>query len=140
MVRLFATLSHVAQARLRHAGRRAALRGALIGGGVLAALGCIAFALAAATVALAARVGTVEALAIMAAGALVLVLVFLGALALEARRHRRLRARRADLDRELYRAAAVSMMPSRAPSRPVIGLGLVALGALLVLARRGERD
>ena len=90
MVRLFATLSHVAQARLRHAGRRAALRGALIGGGVLAALGCIAFALAAATVALAARVGIVEALAIMAAGALVLVLVFLGALALEARRHRRL--------------------------------------------------
>ena len=140
MARLFATLSHVAQARLRHAGRRAALRGALIGGGVLAALVCIGFALAAATVALAARVGTIEALAIMAAGALAVVLIFLGVLGLEARRHRRLQARRADLDRELFRAAAISMVPNRAPSRPVVGLGLVALGALLVLARRGDRD
>ena len=139
-MRLFATLSHVAQARLRHAGRRAALRGGLIGGGVLAALVCIGFALAAATVALAARVGTIEALAIMAAGALAVVLIFLGVLGLEARRHRRLRARRADLDRELVRAAAISMVPNRAPSRPVVGLGLVALGALLVLARRGDRD
>ena len=85
---------------------------ALIGGGVLAALVCIGFALAAATVALAARVGIIEALAIMAAGALVVVLIFLGVLGLEARRHRRLRARRADLDRELYRAAALSMMPT----------------------------
>ena len=140
MARLFATLSQVAQARLRHAGRRAALRGALIGGCVLAALVALGFALAAAAVALAARVGTVEALAIMAAGAVVVVLIFLIALAIETRRHRRLQLRRATLDRELYRAAAVSMMPSRAPSRPVVGLGLVALGALLVLARRDDRD
>ena len=87
--------------------------------------------------ALAARVGLIEALAIMAGGALVLVLLFVGALAWEARRHRRYAARRAALDREFVRAAALSMVPSRAPSRAVVGLGLVALGALLVLLRHG---
>lgn len=135
---LFASVSRIAEARVRNAGRRLGLRAALIGGAVLCALVCIGFALAAATVALAARVGTIEALAIMAGGALVLVLVFIGILAWEARRHRRLAARRAALDREFLRAAALSMVPQRAPSRPIVGFGLVALGAMLVLLRRGD--
>ena len=74
----------------------------------------------------------------MAGGALVLVLILLAALAMEARRHRRPAVRRAELDRQLYRAAALSIFPYRAPSRPVLGLGLVVLGALLVLVRRRD--
>ena len=139
VARLFATVTRIAETRLRNVGRRAALRAGLIGGCVLAALLCLAFALAAATVALADRYGTINALAIMAAGALVLLLILLGVLAWERRRHRQLAARRAVLDREVARAAAVSLMAGTRPSRPVLGLGLVALGALLVLIRR-DRD
>lgn len=141
MPRLFATVARAAETRLRNIGRRAALRGALMAGCVAAALACVGFALAAAAVALADRVGTIEALAIMAGGALVVVLILLAILALEARQHRRLAARRAALDQQMFRAAALSMMPSRAPSRPALGLGLVALGSLLVLLRRdGDKD
>jgi hypothetical protein len=136
VARLLATLQNVAEARLRYAGRRALVRASLIGGCVLGALLCLGFALAAITVALADAVGIMAALAIMAIAALVLILILLTALSIEARRHRARAARRSQLDREFYRTAALSMMPSRAPSRPVIGLGLVALGALLVLARR----
>jgi hypothetical protein len=140
VARLFATVARVAEARVRNIGRRAAVRAGLIGGCILAALVCLGFVLAAGTVALAEQVGLLNALAIMAGGALLFVLILLGALELESRRHRRYAARRADLDRQLYRAAALSAIPTRAPSRPVIGLGLVALGSLLVLARRGRRD
>jgi len=138
VARLFATVSRVAQARIRHIGQRASLRAALYAGCVVAALLCVGFALAAATAALADRVGIINALAIMAGGALVILLILLAVLAIEARRHRRLAASRAQLDRELYRAAALSMVPSHAPSRPTLGLGLVALGALLVLLRRKD--
>lgn len=140
MPRLFATVSRVAQARARQIGRRAVLRGSLIAGCALSALLCIGFAVAALTVALAREVGPIAALAIMATGALALILVFLGLLALETRRHRRHAVQRANLDRQLYRAAALSVVPDRAPSRSVVGLGLVALGALLVLARRSGDD
>ena len=93
----------------------------------------------AATMALAERFGTINALAIMAGGALVVLFLLLAALAWEDRRHRRLAARRAALDRELARAAALSLVGDARPSRPVIGLGLVAIGALMVLLRR-DRD
>ena len=83
VARLFATVSRVAEARVRNIGRRAALRAALIGGCVLAALLCLGFALIAATVALADRFGTINALAIMAGGALVVLLILLAALAWE---------------------------------------------------------
>jgi hypothetical protein len=84
--------------------------------------------------------GLRDALAVVAAGGLALVVILLGVLALEARRHRRLAARRHAVDRELYRAAALAAMPSRLPSRSATGLGLVALGTLLVLLRdRGDR-
>ena len=63
--------TRVAEARVRNIGRRAALRAALIGGAWWRRCICIGFALAAATVALAERVGTINALAIMAGGALV---------------------------------------------------------------------
>jgi len=138
VARLFPTLTRVVEARVRHATRRLSLRAALAGGAILCALLCVGFALAAATVALANRVGVIEALAIMAGGALLFVLILAGALAWEARRHRRLAARRAALDRQLFQAAAVSMVPGRAPSRSMLGLGLVAVGALLVLIRRRD--
>ena len=75
----------------------------------------------------------------MAGGALVVLLILLAALAWEERRHRRLAARRAALDRQLARAAALSLVGGARPSRPMLGLGLVALGALMVLLRR-DRD
>jgi MYXO-CTERM domain-containing protein len=136
MARLFATVARVAEARINNLGRRAALRGSLMACAVLAALFCLGFVLMAATVALAERVGLINALWIMAVGALVLALAFLVALRIEARNHRRTAARRAELDRQLFQAAALSMIPTHAPSRPVLGLGLVAVGALLVLMRR----
>ena len=134
----FATLTRVVEARLRHLGRRAALRAGLIAGCALAALACLVFLLAALATALADRYGAITALVIMAGLALILVLVLLLALAIEARRHRRLAARRTAADRQFYQAAALSMAPRTRPSRSAVGLGLVALGALLVLMRRGE--
>jgi hypothetical protein len=142
-VRAFATLVSVARARLRHAGQRLGLRAALIAGCVLAGAVFLGFALAALTVALTARVGLLQALVIIAGAALVLVLVLVGLLAVEARRERRLAARRASLDRELLRAATLSAAiphAARLPTRAGLGLGLVALGALLVLARRRDAD
>jgi hypothetical protein len=142
VARPFATLRSVAEARLRAAGQRLGLRAALIGGCVLAAAVFLAFALAAATVALTDRVGLLQALVIMAGAALALVLVLLGILAIEARRARRSTARRASLDRQLLQAAAISAAPRvvRLPGRAGFGLALVALGALLVLARRGDDE
>ena len=142
MARPFATLRSVAEARLRAAGQRLGLRAALIGGCALAAAIFLAFALAAATVALTDRVGLLQALVIMAGAALAVVLVLLGILAIESRRARRSAARRASLDRQLLRAAAISAAPRvvRLPGRAGFGLALVALGALLVLARRGDED
>lgn len=138
MARLFATVSRVAEARINNIGRRAALRASLMAGLAVAGLFFLGFVLMAATVALAERYGPLNALGIMAGGALVLVLIFWIALAAEARQHRRTAARRAALDQELFRAAALSLIPSRAPSRPVLGFGLVAAGALLVLLRRRD--
>ena len=136
VARLFATVTRVAEARIRNVGRRVALRAALIGGCVLAALLCLGFALMAATVALADRFGMINALAIMAGAALLVLLILLAALAWEERRHRRLAAQRAALDRQLAQAAALSLVGGARPSRPMVGLGLVALGALMVLLRR----
>jgi uncharacterized iron-regulated membrane protein len=138
VARLFAAVTRIAEARIRNLGRRTALRASLIGGCVLAALLCLVFALSAITVALADEVGTAAALAIMAVGALLLLLVLVGALAWEKRRHQRHAAQRAALDRQLAQAAALSMMGGVRPSRSTLGLGLVALGALMVLLRRNR--
>ena len=89
------------------------------------------------------RVGLLQALVIMAGVAFAVVLALVGVLAIEARRERRIAARRASLDRQLLRSAAISAavpQAARLPGRAGLGLGLVALGALLVLARRGGDD
>lgn len=138
MPRLLSTVSQVAQARLHQISRRAALRGELMFGAAVAGIIALVYALIAATIALARRFGTLEALGIVGGLAFVVMLGFVLALWLEARRHRRLAARRAALDAQLYRAAALSLVPDRAPSRPVLGFGLVALGAALVLLRRKD--
>jgi hypothetical protein len=143
VVRPIATLVSVARARLRHAGQRLGLRAGLIAGSVVAGALFLGFALATVTVALAARLGAVPALAIMAGVALLVALGLMLALSIEAQRERRIAARRASLDRELLRTAAFSAAVPRAarlPGRAGVGLGLVALGALLVLARRREDD
>lgn len=138
MPRLLSTVSQVAQARLHQVSRRAAKRGKLILGAAVAGIIVFVYALIAVTVALAREYGTLEALGIVGGIALLVMLGFLFALWLEARRHRRLAARRAALDAQLYRAAALSLVPNRAPSRPVLGLGLVAIGAGLILLRRRD--
>jgi hypothetical protein len=138
-VAVFAALTRVAEARFRRVGRRLGLRLTLMALCLLAGLVFLLFALAAATTALAVRVGLLDALGIMAAGALIVCVILLAILALEARRHRRDAARQQALDRRLYRAAALAAVPGRLPSRPAAGLALVALGAFLVLMRR-DRD
>lgn len=140
MVRLLASLAEIAQARLTNAGRRVRWRAGLIAATVIAGLIAAGFAVGAATVGLAHLIGTVGALLVMACLALVVVLILLGTLTREERRHRVYLMRREGLGRQFTRAAASSVMPRRAPSRPVFGLALVALGALLVLARRGDDD
>jgi hypothetical protein len=135
----FANVTRLVEARLHRAGRRLGARAALVAGCVFAGLLALGFLLAAVTVALADRYGTLPALGIMAVAALVLLFALLLALSLEARRHRRLAVRQQGLDRQLFQAAAMSAasaVPRRMPSRMVAGLGLVALGAFLVLARR----
>jgi heme/copper-type cytochrome/quinol oxidase subunit 2 len=136
VVRLLVSLGRVAEARLRDAGRRAGLRAGLAIAAALAGLVAAGFAIGAATVALAGRLGTVEALLVMAAIWLVVMVALLVALSAQKRRDREQAALRAELDSRLVRAAAVSMIPTRTPSRGVIGLALVAIGALLVLKRR----
>lgn len=137
---LFATATRIAQLRLQSISRRAALRGGLIAGCVLTALICLGFGLAAATAALAKAYGLPWALSVMAGSALVVLLLLVLALSIEGRRHRRLAARRAGLDRQLLQAAAVGMVPRRIPSRGVAGVALVAAGALLIFARGSRRD
>jgi hypothetical protein len=138
VARLLSSLAGIAEARARSTVRRLGLRAMLVAGCVAAGLLASGFGLAAATVALAGRVGVLPALGIMAAAAIVVLLALLAALAIEARRHRRIAAERARLDRQLYRAAALAAAPRVAPrlSRTAIGLGLVGIGALLVLMRR----
>lgn len=136
MFRALSAVSRIAEARVRNMGRRAALRAGLMAGCVVAGLLCLSFGLAAGTVALAHRVGWIEAFGIMAGGALVVLLLLLSILAIEARRHRRLAARRAALDRQMAQAAALSLVGNVRPSRSAIGLGMVGLGALIVLLRR----
>lgn len=143
MLQPIASLYSVAGARVRHASQRLGVRLALFAAVGLAGLIFLGFALAAATVALTERVGLLQALVIMAGGALVVVLVVVGVMAMEARRERRLAARRAALDRQLLRSAAIASAVPRATgltTRGGIGMGLVALGALLVLAHRRRPD
>lgn len=125
---------------MERAGRRAGLRAGLYAGCVLGGIVCLTFLLVLATAALAERYGLIEALAIMAAAAAALVVILLIALAIEGRRHRKQAALRARLDQQMLQAAAMSMVPNKAPSRPVAGLALVAVGALLILARRASDD
>ena len=137
MIGVFASLGRVAKARVRDVGRRAQLRAALAGGALLFGLIALGFALLAATVALAEELGLLNALLVMAGGAFVIAIILIVVMKAQARRDRRMAAARAEMDSRLLKAAAVSMVPGMAPSRPVLGLGLLALGALMVLGRRG---
>ena len=78
-----------------------------------------------------------DALLVIAAGALVIVVGVLVALSLEAASTAGWRRSAQAFDRKLVRAATLAAMPSRMPSRSATGLGLVAAGALLVLLGEG---
>jgi len=137
---LFGQITRLAEARLKQTGRRLGLRAALAAVAALAFVVFLFFGLAALAVWLMRSMAPHQALLVVAGGALVIVLAIALALALEARRHRRLAARREAFDRQLVRAATLAAMPSRMPSRSVTGLGLVAAGALLVLLGRRRGD
>ena len=139
---LFGQITRFAEARLRQTGRRLGFRVVLAAVAALAFVVFLFFALVALTLWMARSIGLQDALLVVAGAALLIVVGILVALALESRKHRRLAAQREAFDRQLIRAATLAAMPSRMPSRPVAGLGLVALGALLVLAgrRRDNRD
>lgn len=136
MPRLLSTVTHVAQSRLHQISHRAVLRGELIAGAAICGIIVLVYALVAVTIALSRHFGTLEALGIVGGIVFVVMLAFLLGLWMEGRRHERLAARRAALDAQLYRAAALSLIPDKMPSRPVVGFGLVALGAALVMLRR----
>ncbi len=132
----------VAEARVR-ASARQVQRKALFG--VVAALfGVMAlvFGLIALTLGLADWLGVIPALLMLCAISLAGTGIALALLASETRKARLLAARRAPLDRELARAALFSAAPLgvRRLPRGLVGLGLVALGALLVVTRSSDRD
>lgn len=136
---LFGQITRLAEARVKQAGRRLGFRAALAAAAALAFVVFLLFGLAALAVWMAHHMRLETALLLIAAGALLVVLGILVALSLEARRHRRLAAKRESFDRQLARVAALAAMPRRLPSRPVAGLALVAAGALLVLlGKRGD--
>lgn len=137
---LFGQITRLAEARVRQTGRRLGFRAALATVAALAFVVFLFFGLAALATWLTRFMTLPQALLVVAGGALVVVLAVLVALALEARSHRRLAARREAFDRQLVRAATLAAMPSRMPSRSVTGLGLVAAGALLVLLGRKRGD
>lgn len=138
MARLLAPLADLARARIRRVARRARWRAVLIACTILTGGLAFFFALGTATVALANALGWVESLAIMAGVMLLLALILVAVLAEEARRERLRAAQRSGLDRKLARAALLSVAPTRIgrPPRGLIGAGLVALGALIILRRR----
>ncbi len=135
----FGQITRLAEARVKRTGRRLGFRAALAAVAALAFLVFLFFGLAGVAVWLTHYMRLQEALLVIAGGALLVVLGVYLALALEARKHRRLAATREAFDRQLVRAATLAAMPSRMPSRSVTGLGLVAVGALLVLLGK-KRD
>lgn len=140
MARLFASLADLAQARIRRVARRTQFRAILIACIAVTAGLAFCFALGTATVALANELGWVAALAVMAGVMAFVALILAAVLAEEARRERLRAAQRSGLDRQLARAALLSAAPTRLgrPSRGLVGAGLVALGALIILLRRDE--
>lgn len=137
---IFGQITRLAEARVRQTGRRLGFRVALAAVAGLAFAVFLFFGLAALAVWMTHFMRLQDALAIIAGGALLLVLVILVALAIEARRHERRAAQREAFDRQLVRAATLAAMPSKMPSRSVTGLGLVAVGALLVLLGKKRED
>lgn len=135
----FGQITRLAEARVRRTGRRLGFRAGLATVAAVAFLIFLFFGLAGVALWMTHYMRLQDALFVIAGVALVVILAVYVALAIEARRHRRLAARREAFDRQLVRAAALAAMPTRMPSRSVTGLGLVAVGALLVLLGK-KRD
>ena len=137
---VFGQITRLVEGRLKQTGRRLGLRVVLAAVASLAFVISLLFGLAALAVWMVRYMPLHEALLIIAGGALLVVVAILIALSLEARKHRRHAAQREAFDRQLVRVATVAAMPTRMPSRSVAGLGLVAVGALMVLLgkKRGE--
>ena len=137
---LFGEITRLAEVRVKQTGRRLGFRVALAAVAGLAFVVLLFFGLAGLAVSMSHGMRLQDALLVIAAGALVIVVGILLALSLESRKHRRLAAQREAFDRKLVRAATLAAMPSRMPSRSATGLGLVAAGALLVLLGRKRQD
>lgn len=138
IARLFLSLGQAQIGEFRDQTRRRVIFGALLGFFGLIAL---IFGLAALTAWLAQRVGLIAAFGIIGGGALACALIVLIAMKLAERRHQALAAERAELQRRLSQLA---MMTAFGTARPrtgqLIGLGVVAAAALLILGRLGGKD
>ena len=135
----FGQIARLAEARVKRTGQRLGFRAGLAAIAAVAFLVFLFFGLAGLAVWMTRTMPLHQALLVIAGGGLLVVIAAYVALAIEARRHRRLAAKQEAFDRQLVRAAALAAMPSRMPSRSVTGLGLVAVGALLVLLGK-KRD
>lgn len=132
---MFLTLGGAQVAAVRETATRRAVYYALVG---FFGLLFLIFGLGAATVALARQFGLLEALAIMAGGALALCIVVLVLSSLADRRARALAAERAELQRRLRELALLSAIGTARPKAAhIVGLGVIAAAVLLVLGRLG---
>ena len=138
LARMFLSLGGAQVAAVRDTAARRFVYFALIG--LFGAL-FLFFGLAAATVALAERFGLLEALAIMAGGALFLGLVAFGLSKMADRRARELAVERAELQRRLRQLAVLSAVGAARPKAAhLVGLGVVAAAILLLVGRLGGKD
>ncbi|MFO1107052.1 MAG: hypothetical protein U1E34_13210 [Amaricoccus sp.] len=139
IARLFLSLGSAQVSEFRAQTGRRLVYGALLGffGLILVVLG-----LAAITTLLAERFGLAEAFGMMAGGAALCALIVLSAAKLAERRHRALAAERAELQQKLSQLAMLTAFGSARPKTGhIVGLGIAAAAALLILGRLGgHRD
>lgn len=135
IARLFLSLGQAQIGEFRDQTRRRLIYGALLGFFVLIAL---IFGLAALTAWLAQLYGLIAAFGILGGGALAGALIVLIAMKLAERRHRALAAERAKLQRRLSQLALLTAFGTARPKpSQLVGLGIAAAAALLILGRLG---
>jgi hypothetical protein len=140
-----APLAGLATADLRRLRDRSARKAAFLGGIGLFGLLAFGFGLAALTVGLARSLGLLGALLVMMGACIIGLLILLILMRMAEARDREIDARSAGRNRRLYQMASLAILPSLLrPGRArlagrAVGLGLMAVGALLLFARRSRR-
>jgi hypothetical protein len=145
MWRGLAPLAGLATADLRRLRDRGSRKALFFGGIALLGLLGFGFGLTALTVALARWLGLLGALLVMMGVCVIGLLILLILMRTVEARDREFYARSAERNRRLYQMASLAILPSLLrPGRArlagrALGLGLMAVGALLLFARRPRR-